>query len=132
MSTYADLPELPAEGWATRFLGEQSAIGLPLNSTSQALENSRRVKAGAGTLLSITGFNNKAAAQFIQVFDASDVPADGAIPVIVLTVATVANFSLIYSVAGRAFRTGIVVCNSSTLVTKTIALADCWFDVQYV
>lgn len=112
---------------------EYAAVGrYPLNSTSVIAENSRIVKSGAGTLYGFSGFNNKGSAQFILVFDAIGVPAEGAVPVIVITAATVANFSYLPNRFGRYFYIGIVLCNSSTFATKTIASADCWFDVQYV
>lgn len=102
-----------------------------LNSTSVAYETSRIVKASAGRLWGFSGYNSKASAQFIQVFDSATLPADTAVPVVVFTVATVANFSLDFSTRGRVFTNGIVICNSSTGPTKTIGSADCWFDAQY-
>lgn len=120
------------EGWFARLAGESGPGGFPCNSTSNALENSRVVKSGAGLLYGFSGFNNKAGSQFIQVFDASAVPADGAVPVFVMTVPTVANFSVSWGTVGRAFSRGIVLVNSSTAATKTVGSADCWFDVQYV
>ena len=53
-------------------------------------------------------------------------------PVTILSVPTVQNFSIDYGPYGRAFQVGIVVCNSSTAATKTVGSADCWLDVQYV
>lgn len=120
------------QGWDARYAGENDPIGLPENSTSNALEASRVVKAGAGTLFGFSGFSNRGSSQFILVFDALAVPAAGAIPVIVLTVPTVANFSYDGGFRGRAFHSGIVICNSSTAATLTIGSADCWFDAQYV
>lgn len=102
-----------------------------LNSTSVAYETNRVVKTSAGRLYGFLGYNSKATAQFILVFDAASLPADTAVPVEVITVAGVSNFSVEYGDHGRAFSTGIVLCNSSTGPTKTIGSADCWFDVQY-
>jgi len=59
------------------------------------------------------------------------VPANGAVPVAVFTVATVANLAVNW-IPGRTFRRGIVICNSSTGPTLTIGAADCFFDAQYV
>jgi hypothetical protein len=102
-----------------------------LNSTSVAYEESRIVKASAGRLFGFSGFNSKASAQFILIFDSATLPADTAVPVSVISVATVANFSVEYGDHGRAFTNGIVICNSSTGPTKTIGAADTWFDCQY-
>lgn len=118
--------------WVDVLAGEFEAPGIPLNSTSNALENSRIVKAGAGLLFGLSGFNNKGSAQFIQIFDSATVPADGVVPVVVLTVPTVANFSLDWVFPGRFFVRGIVITNSSTAATKTIGSADCWIDAQYI
>jgi hypothetical protein len=121
-----------SEGWLARLLGEGYGAGLPLNSRSQALEASRIVKAGAGTLFGFSGFNN-GATQFILVFDAAGaVPADGAVPDVVVQAPASSNFSASWERFGRSFDRGIVICNSSTIATKTIGSANCWFDAQYV
>lgn len=120
------------QGWMDRLAGEISSAGLPLNSSSNALEAFRVVKAGAGTLFGFTVFNNKNAAQFIQLHDARELPADGAVPVFTISVATVTDRGVAWVIPGRFFTRGIILCNSSTLATKTIASADCFFDVQYI
>lgn len=101
------------------------------NATTVAYAASLVVKAGAGVLYGLTGYNSKGSAQWIQLHDAAALPADTAVPVVTFTVATVANFSLDFGVYGRAFTSGIVICNSSTGPTKTIGSADCWFDLQF-
>lgn len=100
------------------------------NATSTAYEASRVCKNKGGVLYGITGYNSKASTQFIQVHDAATLPADTAVPVIIMSVAASTPFSLDLGTRGRYFTNGIVVCNSSTGPTKTIGSADCWFDVQ--
>lgn len=103
------------------------------NSTSTAYEASRVVKASAGRLFKIIGYNSKATAQFIQIFNSTTVPADTAVPVTVITAAGSSNFEITMSAGyGRYFSTGMAISNSSTGPTKTIGSADCWFDVQYI
>lgn len=102
------------------------------NATSSAYEASRVVKASAGKVFGLQGYNSKASAQFIQLHDAASLPADTAVPEVILTVAATANFSIDFGTNGRYFPTGIVVCDSSTGPTKTLGSADCWFDVQYL
>lgn len=106
-------------------------MDITLNSTSVAYEASRVVKAKPGTLFGLTGYNSKASAQFIHVFDAPGTPAEGAIPVVVISVAASSPFSIDWGALGRTFERGIVLVNSSTGPTKTIGSADCWFDAQY-
>ncbi len=103
----------------------------PLNSTSTVYEASRVVKASPGTLFGLTGYNSKASTQFILVHDSGSVPADTAIPVIMISVAASTPFSLDFGSLGRKFSKGIVLVNSSTGPTKTIGSADCWFDAQF-
>lgn len=104
---------------------------LPYNSTSRALEASRVVKSSTGYLYGFTVYSNAAAAQFIQVHDASTLPSDGAVPVLVVTIAATSDREMLW-LPPRAFHAGIVICNSTTAATKTLGAADCLFDAQYV
>jgi len=99
------------------------------NNTS-AYATSLVVKASAGKLFEIRGYNSKASAQFIQVHDAASLPANGAVPEETFTVGASSNFSISFP-QGKAFSTGIVISNSSTGATKTIGSADCWFSSDF-
>ena len=128
----SDEYQLPADQEYHLPLPEQQ----PRSATTQALVASFVAGSGACRLYGFSGYSNKAAAQFIQVFDASAVPADGAVPVVILAVgagagAATGTFAAYWGSSGRWFDRGIVFCNSSTAATKTIGSADCWFDVQY-
>ena len=100
-------------------------------STSAALEASRVVKATSGSVLWISVYNSKASSQFIQIHNATSLPADAAVPILVLPVAATSFATFEIPVNGLPCSTGIVICNSSTATTKTIGSADCWFSVMY-
>jgi len=101
----------------------------PHNVSSTVLTNQILVAGGECLLYGFTVYNNKNAAQFIQVFDLSAIPGSGAVPDVVFTVATVANLGVNWFPA-RVMRKGCVLVNSSTAATFTQGSADCWFDVQ--
>lgn len=101
-------------------------------SSSVAAVASAVIKATPGRLFTLFGYNAKTSAQFIQVHNAAALPADTAIPIISFAAGASSNFSLVIPDDGWVFSNGIVVCNSSTLATKTIGTTDCWFNVAYL
>lgn len=136
-------PTISANADAARFLtnknGAQVVVHLPdscqtyapTNVTTTAYAASLVIKATAGTLYVVTGYNSKTAAQFIQIHDSATLPADTAVPKVIFSVPPLGNFSYDLGNYGRYFANGITICNSSTGPTKTIGSADCWIDAQF-
>lgn len=86
------------------------------------------LKAAAGTLVSVSGYSSKASAQFIQIHDSATLPANTAVPIVLLYIpAGTTSFAFDIPLTGMPFANGITVCNSSTGPTKTLGSADCWF-----
>jgi hypothetical protein len=121
-------PDAPLVGFGTP---DESQALEPFNRHSIAYANSLIVKSGPGVLFGFTAYSSNVAVQFILVFDANTVPADGAIPSVVFTVGATANLGTNW-IPGRTFFSGIVLCNSTTGPTKTIGAADTFFDAQYL
>ncbi len=113
----------------TQITAEQAilaALGSGTRVSSAAYEASHVIKASAGMLLALYGYNS-GGAQFIQIFNSTTVPANTAAPALVIAVAATSNFSIPLPVTGIPFTTGVAVSNSSTGPTKTIGGADCYF-----
>ncbi len=116
----------------TKELPDVTSTHAPDNTDAIALVANMIIKASAGNMYSVSGYNSSTAATFIQLHDSATIPADGAVPVYVFTVPGSSNFTYEPSIRfGRFFRNGIVVTNSSTVATKTVSGADCWYSAQY-
>jgi len=102
----------------------------PLNFNQGALRSSIVVP-GRIVVYGFTVYNTKASAQYFNVFDASTLPADTAVPLFSFPLAANNGVGFGWQPNGRQFQTGLVLCNSSTDATKTIGAADCFFDVQF-
>lgn len=105
---------------------------MPRSAVNPALAASFIAMEGQGRLLGVTVTNTKASAQFFQLFDASSLPADTAVPIVSVDIAANTAKGIYWGPDGRWMRLGITFCNSSTQGTKTLGSADCLFDVQYV
>jgi hypothetical protein len=91
------------------------------------------VKASAGRLFSVNGYNSKASTQFIQVHDAASLPSNSAVPLAILTVPATSNFSIDFGALGIPLSTGIVLAASSTGPTLTVdTSSDVWFQASYL
>ena len=103
----------------------------PLNANSGAQAASLVVKTNAGILYGLTVYSN-AVTQWIQIFNVNQLPADASVPLIVFEITADTARTFDFGMYGRYFSTGIVVCNSTTDVTKTIGAANCIIDAQYI
>ena len=100
--------------------------------TSGADAASGVIKAAAGTLQGLSGYNAKTSEQYLQIFNSAAVPADGVAPAIVIKLLREATFSLeLGELTGYTCSAGISWSNSSTRVTKTIGAADVWLNAAY-
>ena len=102
----------------------------PLNYNEGALRNAIVVP-GRLVVYGFTVYNTKASAQYLNVFDGSTLPADATVPLFSWPLAANNGVGFGWQPNGRQFQGGLVLCNSSTDATKTIGLADCFFDVQF-
>lgn len=102
----------------------------PLNFNVGALRASVVVP-GRLVVYGFTVYSTNAAAQFLCVFDASAVPATGAVPLFAWPLAAHNGAGFDWTPKGRQFQTGLVLVNSSTDTSLTAGSADCYFDVQF-
>lgn len=114
-----------------RIIPQPDPLLAPDNNPSVALEASRVIKAGPGVLYGLSGYNANAGTRYIQLFNSITVPADAAVPVFTVPVATGQPYSIDFGAYGMGFTTGIAVCSSSTGPTKTVSAADAWFTPRF-
>lgn len=105
----------------------QSACSVVNNPAAYAA--SLQLKIGAGVLYTLRGYNSLASVQYIMLFDALALPADGQPGTFVpLAVASSAPYLLDFGPYGIPFSRGLWVCNSTTVPLKTIGAANCLFE----
>ena len=102
----------------------------PDNANSGAQAASLIVKAQAGILYGLSVYSN-GVSQWIQIHDAALLPADAVVPTLVFEISSDTSRTFDFGRYGRKFTNGIVICNSTTDVTKTIGAANCIIDAQY-
>lgn len=103
--------------------------------TSTALEASSVVKASAGNAYVAHVFNNNAATRYFQVYNSTTVPADTAVPIFSIPVATGGYIRVVFGLESGApyhFSTGISWANSTTYATKTVGGSDFWVNFGYM
>lgn len=109
-----------------------SVVLAPANGAPSLGLASSKTVAGAHTVFSVFGFNSNANPQFILLFDAAALPANGTVTAFALLAGGQQQFSWDFGPRGLTFSNGISVCNSSTAPSKTIGAADCTFIIQYL
>lgn len=115
---------------ANTFQAQSDRALCPLNSNSTAYENSRVASIATGVLFGVSGYNSGTAG-FLQLFDATSVPTDGAVPTFIAALPAASNFSVDFGIYGRGFYNGIVAVFSTTGPTKTAGAAVVWFNLVY-
>lgn len=123
----ANSPIVFAQAYATA-----SSTSSTSRVSSTALEVGHVIKNGAGRLYSLMITSTRTSAQFIQIHNTTSVPADTAVPVYSFYIPAASSISLSAEDIGDYFDTGISVCNSSTIATKTVGAADCFFTARYL
>jgi len=76
------------------------------------------IKASAGLLFKIFGYNTTVTTLFFQIYDSATVPIDTTIPNISIGIATLTNFDLDLTIYGQSFESGISWALSSSQTTK--------------
>lgn len=114
-------------------IGSQSVQGTVLsNSTSNGYVSNLIVKSTSGSLFNFNAYSSNASTQWLQLHDATALPANGAVPKFSINIPATSSIQRDWNIFGRSFSNGIVICNSTTGPTLTIGAADTFFDCQYL
>lgn len=93
-----------ADGTVASFAGPSSAVGLLPSSANNT--NPTSVKASAGKLFLVNGYNSSATTTYLKFYDKATAPTVGTdVPVLTLALPALAVFS--YDMQGFVFATGI-------------------------
>ena len=89
------------------------------------------VNAGPARLFNLTVTSQSASDQYVLLFDAAAVPANGAAAVAAFKVSAGSTARIDYGSRGKAFHNGICWSNSSTLPARTAGAADCYAEANW-
>jgi hypothetical protein len=89
-----------------------------------ALVASRVISTKGNKLHFLYGRNTSASDRYIQIFNATSLPADGAVPSVPAILVPAGEHYSFSPPGGIDLDRGIVVCTSSTEATKTVAAAE--------
>ena len=89
------------------------------------------VGSGPARLFNLTVTSTSASDQYVLLFDAIAVPADGAAAVAAFKVPAGSTARIDYGWRGRAFKNGICWSNSSSIPAKTAGAADCYAEANW-
>lgn len=99
-------------------------------TSSTGLETSRVISASACLVARASMLNTNAGVRYIHVFDATSLPANGAVPLDTAHATTGQRAILTYAIPTTRFATGCVVAMSTTSSTLTLGAAEALFTVD--
>ncbi len=105
-----------------------STVEPALKVNTPSLTNFLLAKSGTGILFSVVGYNSNTGQQFLHVFDNT---SSGANLIHTQVIDGSDNFGVDFGPNGIYMNTGILVCNSSTVVTQTNGASDLFITAVY-
>ncbi len=105
-----------------------STVEPALKINTSALTNFLLAKSGTGILFSVVGYNSNTGQQYLHVFDNT---SSGANLIHTQVIDGADNFGVDFGPNGIYMNTGILICNSSTVVTQTNGSADLFITAVY-